>query len=73
MSDKYQNGKMYTIRYKNDDSISMYVYIRMYVYTYIRMYVGMCVYSISYHDDSHPLIATPNSSHPILEGGGGVG
>ena len=62
MSDKYQNGKMYTIRYKNDDSISMYVYIRMYVYTYIRMYVGpvslsLCVLSLalslSVFDDSN--------------------
>ena len=56
MSDKYKNGKIYTIRYKNDDSLiyvgSTYVCIirsylracvRAYVRTYIRMYIRMYV------------------------------
>ena len=37
MSDKYKNGKIYTIRYKNDDSL-IYVgstYVCIYVCTYM--------------------------------------
>jgi len=58
MSDKYKNGKIYTIRHKNDDSL-IYVgstvqplfkrwYVCMYVYTYVCMYVCKYIQSFMY-------------------------
>ncbi len=46
MSDKYKNGKIYTIRCKNDDSLI----IRIDVWMYECMYVCMSVPRQAVHD-----------------------
>ena len=39
MSDKYKNGKKYTLRYKSDDSL-------IYVYTYTHIHMGIYKHKI---------------------------
>ncbi len=46
MSDKYKNGKIYTIRCKNDDTLT-YVGSTIQTYVYECMYTYVCIHITS--------------------------
>jgi len=76
MSDKYKNGKIYTIRYKNDDSL-IYVgstiqplFKRWFEHnTYLCMYVCIyvCIYIYIYYTHNTQMIHKHTYTHLCLQ------